>query len=189
LFVMCGAPLRLFEISPVDGNVFREFPVPPGFQDVGRCGMSLVGNELVIGGETGSISVIDAKTGEFLRSYPAPLDPVTALGYVPGQGVLASGDVIGDATISPAPVYFSPSDGAVQTMLTDTGRQGGLAGGPLGNLFAWNARDQVIEEVDELSGERLDSVSAEEIFVEVGSGLGFTGRLLYFGEPNNRLLK
>ncbi|MCA9424555.1 MAG: VCBS repeat-containing protein [Candidatus Omnitrophica bacterium] len=189
LFVMCGAPLRLFEISPVDGNVFREFPVPPGFQDVGRCGMSLVGNELVIGGETGSISVIDAKTGEFLRSYPAPLDPVTALGYVPGQGVLAGGDVIGDATISPAPVYFSPSDGAVQNMLTDTGRQGGLAGGPLGNLFAWNARDQVIEEVDELSGERLDSVSAEEIFVEVGSGLGFTGRLLFFGEPNNRLLK
>jgi len=184
LFVMCGNPLRLFEISPVDGTVFREIPVPPGFQDQGECGMSMVGNDLVLGGETGSISVIDSKTGQFLRSYAAPHDPITALGFVPDHGVLAGGNLM-DST----PVYFDPDSGEALGAIPDPARKFGMAGGLLGNLFTWNDRDRVVEEIDELTGDRLGSVAADEIFVETCSGLGFTGRLLFFAEPQDRLLK
>lgn len=189
LIAACGTPLRLFEISPADGTVLREIPIPPGFQDVGDCGMTLVGSELHLGGTTGLISVVDLKTGQFLRSFPAPFDQVDALGHVPERGTAAGGTIGDETPVAQAPVFFSPADGEVLATLTDPDRKFGMAGGPLGHLFAWNDRDRVIELVDQNTGDRLGSISAEEIFVDTCSGLGFTGRLLFVSEPENRLIK
>ena len=190
LFVLCGDPVRLFEVSAFDGRVLKELPVPAGFQPTGAGGLALNRLELFLTSGGGQIYTIDSRDGHLIRTLDI-FDPVevnflevSGLAHVPGQGLLVSSST----PVLPS-VYLSPDDGSFRRRLPGAQRLHGLGAGPLSRLFAWNTAENGIEEVDEISGDRVAFTAGDTIFAEGATGLAYSGRHLFLSGAGNDVIK
>jgi hypothetical protein len=197
LFVLCGSPTRLFEISPIEGKIVQEIPLPAEYETSDDCGLAVNGNEVFLTGAARTVFVLDSQTGEVIRSFPIPtptskgdeilpsdLFPVTGLAFVPGEGLLlfASGE-------GPAQEYLSPDDGSILNSFPSVGRSRAGDAGPLGRLFGWNIEETGIEEIHEISGDRIDFTSGSTVLETAAGGLAYTGRTLFLSGSADELIK
>jgi len=185
LFVLCGNPVRLFRISPWTGAVVKELPVPAGFQLGAQGGLALDEFDLFLASRGGKIFAIDSRDGSLRRTLDIPdMVEVSGMALVPQEGLL-----VASSTPALPPAYLSPDDGSFIRRLPGTDRLYGLGAGPLGRLFAWNPADKGIEEVDEVTGDRISFTPGQEIFLGGATGMAYSGRRLFVSGPGNELLK
>jgi hypothetical protein len=198
LFVLCGDPVRLFQVSTLNGSVLREFALPEELDRTGGpCGLALHRRDLFVAKGKEKVFVLDSNDGSLRRVLDVSREyETTGAAYVAGEGLLLGsffpseeGFSKGGGALIADNQYVSPADGSPIRPFITTHTLDGWGAGPLGRLFAWNYFEPGLEEVDEITGVRTGFVSSTSILAEGGNGFAYSGRNLFFAGVANELIK